>query len=129
MLEYNSVNYYKKYDMSISKSVADSAFMQAVMIKSQVFDIAASLPENELYQIRKRMLETVKDLDVTVIDGFSIKNRLERVRLFVNVVGRLMECMDYLDYVRKTSNYEVERVYKEIDELSNLLLVNSGTLN
>lgn len=73
MLEYNSVNYYKKYDMSISKSVADSAFMQAVMIKSQVFDIAASLPENELYQIRNACSKPLKTLMLQSLTDFQLK--------------------------------------------------------
>ncbi|MBX3045302.1 MAG: hypothetical protein KIT33_12505 [Candidatus Kapabacteria bacterium] len=115
--------------MSTSRSIADSAMMQANIIKSQVNNIATLLPENELYQVRRRMLDTVTDLENDVMGGFSLRNKIERVRAFVTVVGRLMECKDYLEYANKTSQVNVDNVFKGIDELSNLLLVNSGTLN
>jgi len=115
--------------MSTSRSIADSAVLQAEMIRSQVSIIALNLPENEQFQIRKRMLDTVYDLENSVCTGFTLKSKIERVRLFVNIVGKLMECKDYLDYVNKLSETEINDVNKGIDELSNLLLVNRGTLN
>lgn len=115
--------------MSTSRSISETALLQANILKSQVFDIASTLPENELYQIRRRMIDTVQNIDDNIYNGFLLNNKIERVRSFVNVVGRLMECKDYLEYAQKTSNADVEPLYRGIDELSNLLLVNSGTLN
>lgn len=115
--------------MSTSRSISETALLQANILKSKVFDIASTLPENELYQIRRRMIDTVQNIDDNIYNGFLLNNKIERVRSFVNVVGRLMECKDYLEYAQKTSNADVEPLYRGIDELSNLLLVNSGTLN
>lgn len=115
--------------MSTSRSIADSALMQAGMVKDQVYCVATGLPENELYQIRRRMIDTVRDLENDVLQGFALKNKIERVRAFVTVVGRLMECKDYLEYAHKSRKVNVENINRGIDELSNLLLINSGTLN
>lgn len=115
--------------MSTSRSISETALLQANILKSKVFDIASTLPENELYQIRRRMIDTVQNIDDNIYNGFLLNNKIDRVRSFVNVVGRLMECKDYLEYAQKTSNADVEPLYRGIDELSNLLLVNSGTLN
>lgn len=115
--------------MSTTRTISETAMLQASIIKSKVFDIASTLPENELYQIRRRMIDSVQNIDDTIQTGFTLRNKVERVRSFVTVVGRLMECKDYLEYAQKTSNADVEPLYRGIDELSNLLLVNSGTLN
>ncbi|GAB1371139.1 hypothetical protein MASR1M45_12010 [Candidatus Kapaibacterium sp.] len=115
--------------MSTTRTITDSALIKAIEVKSQVNDIAFTLPENELYQVRKRMLDTINDLEDNILDGFALNNKIERVRRFVNIVGRLMECKDYLDYIHKSSRTDVRNVNQQIDELSNLLLINSGTLN
>jgi hypothetical protein len=115
--------------MSTSRSITDSALMQAIVVKNQVTEIASTLPENELYQVRRRMLDTVDNLEEQITCGFALPNKVERVRTFVNIVGKLMECKDYLEFIHKSSRKEVNGVFHGIEELSNLLLVNSGTLN
>lgn len=115
--------------MSTSRSITDSALLKASIVKNQVSEIAFTLPENELYQVRRRMLDTVSDLEEQISGGFSLNNKIERVRKFVNIVGKLMECKDYLEFVHKTSHSDVFGINQGIDELSNILLVNSGTLN
>ncbi len=115
--------------MSIIRSVTDSALMQANEVKFQISEIAYALPHNEQFQVRKRMLELINNLDGQIIDAFALSNKIDRVRKFVNIVGKLMECKDYLEYVQKSSNIIIGNTFSKIDELSNLLLINSGTLN
>jgi four helix bundle protein len=100
----------------------DSAILQATEIRTQVYSLAGFLPEDELCQMRRRMIDTVYNIEDSIANGFSYKCKIHRIRTFITVIGNLMECKDFLEYIRKTSDTDVSQIKNNIDNLSEILL-------
>jgi len=115
--------------MSVNNSIIIDATSKALKIQSEVLKIAKELNLNEMYQIKSRLISTVNNLSANVEDAFSLKNRLDRIRNFVLITGRMLECRDYLQLINKLHINDTVEVINDIDELTNLLMVNSGSIN
>ncbi len=115
--------------MSINNSIINDAMSKALSIQTEVLNIAKDLNLNEFYQIKSRLISTVNNLSLNINDAFSLKNRLDRIRNFVLITGKLLECRDYLQLLNKLHIQNTTQTMNDIDELTNLLMVNSGSLN
>ncbi len=115
--------------MSISNSIVKNAAERAGFIQNNVLDIAYEMNIDELYQIKTRLITSVNNLSNSVTEAFSLSNRLDRIRSFVLITGKMLECRDYLQLVNKLRITDTSKLMEEIDELTNLLMINSGSLN
>lgn len=110
---------------SVYRNVAESAFL----IENEVKDLAQLIKINELYQIKSRLITNVNNLSGTVTLAFNNKNRLERIRSFVLITGKLLEIRDYLQLLQKLRVHDTLPLMNKIDDFTDFLMVNSGSLN
>lgn len=115
--------------MSLNNSLVDSASLKAELIQKEVLELAKNINLDELYQVKSRMITSVNNLSKSVRNAFDHNNRLERIRSFVLITGKMLECKDYLQLLSKLQIAETNYLSSEIDDLTYLLMVNSGSLN
>jgi four helix bundle protein len=115
--------------MSITHSLQNAATEKAEKLHTDIICLAKSLNNDDLYQLKSRMLSAVMNLNYFVESAFNKSSRLERIRSFVTISGKMQECKDYLEMLNRLNIADVEHLTKEIDEFNKLLMVNSGSLN
>jgi hypothetical protein len=101
----------------------------AMSIRQELESIIATIPNCELYQLQLRMHNTVKDLPEKLTMGFSRDSRLARIRTFIEITGSLQECKDYLELLNRIKIGDYSDLMAKIDNMTELLMVNSGSLN
>jgi four helix bundle protein len=131
MLEFKIIDFYifRKNFMSITHSLRDLATEKAEKLHNEINILAKSLNNDDLYQLKSRMLSAVMNLNYFVESAFDKVSRLERIRSFVTISGKMQECKDYLEMLNRMNIAEVKNLTQEIDEFNKLLMVNSGSLN
>ena len=110
---------------SVYRNVAENAFL----IENEDNELAQMININELYQIKSRLITNVNNLSVSVNLAFNNKNRLERIRSFVLITGKLLEIRDYLQLLLKLRVFDTLPLMNKIDDFTDFLMVNSGSLN
>jgi four helix bundle protein len=115
--------------MSISHSIRNIATEKAEKLHNDIVNLAKSLNNDDLYQLKSRMLSAIWNLNYFVESAFDKESRLERIRSFVTISGKMQECKDYLEMLNRMNIVDVEHLTLEIDEFNKLLMVNSGSLN
>lgn len=115
--------------MTNNNSVYRNAEESAFLIESEVLDLAQNININELYQIKSRLITNVNNLSVSVNTAFNNRNRLDRIRSFVLITGKLLEVRDYLQLLLKLRVTDTIPLMNKIDDFTDFLMVNSGSLN
>lgn len=110
---------------SLFRNASENAFI----IENEVLELAQMININELYQIKSRLLTNANNLSFSVSAAFNNKNRLERIRSFVLITGKLLEIRDYLQLLLKLRVGDTIPLMNKIDDFTDFLMVNSGSLN
>lgn len=115
--------------MSTKNGLSSQMLEMAMSIRQELESIIATIPNCELYQLQLRMHNTVKDLPEKLTMGFSRDSRLARIRTFIEITGSLQECKDYLELLNRIKIGDYSDLMAKIDNMTELLMVNSGSLN
>lgn len=115
--------------MTTNNSLYRNATENAFMIEREVLELAQVINVNELYQIKSRLITNVNNLSVSVSAAFNNKNRLDRIRSFVLITGKLLEIRDYLQLLLKLRVSDTIPLMNKIDDFTDFLMINSGSLN
>ncbi len=115
--------------MTTNNSVYRNASVNAFIIENDVLELTKIINIDELYQIKSRLITNVNNLAVSVDTAFNNKNRLERIRSFVLITGKLLEVRDYLQLLLKLRITDTIPLMSKIDDFTDFLMVNSGSLN
>ncbi len=115
--------------MSLNNGLSKQMLEIALSIRQELDSIIEAIPNCELYQLQLRMHNTVKDLPEKLIMGFSRDSRLARIRTFIEITGSLQECKDYLELLNRIKIGDYSELLAKIDNMIELLMVNSGSLN
>lgn len=115
--------------MTTNNSLYRNASENAFKIENDVLELAQMINVNELYQIKSRLITNVNNLSLSVSTAFNNKNRLERIRSFVLITGKLLEIRDYLQLLLKLRVSDTVPLMNKIDDFTDFLMVNSGSLN
>jgi len=116
-------------EMSLNNGLSSQMIEMALSIRQELESVIATIPNCELYQLQMRMHNTVKDLPEKLTMGFSRDSRLARIRTFIEITGNLQECKDYLDLLQRIRIGDYKELMSKIDNMTELLMVNSGSLN
>lgn len=123
--KYNSM----EKEMTVNNSLYKSVLDKAAAIERDVIELAYAINIDELYQIKTRLISNVNSLEESVNLAISSKNRLDRIRSFVLITGKLLETRDYLQLLLKLRVNDTTNLLYRIDEFTDFLMVNSGSLS
>ncbi|HRP02075.1 MAG TPA: hypothetical protein PLE30_05430 [Candidatus Kapabacteria bacterium] len=115
--------------MTVNNSLYKSVLDKAAAIERDVIELAYAINIDELYQIKTRLISNVNSLEESVNLAISSKNRLDRIRSFVLITGKLLETRDYLQLLLKLRVNDTTNLLYRIDEFTDFLMVNSGSLS
>ena len=123
--KYNSM----EKEMTVNNSLYKSVLDKAAAIERDVIELAYAINIDELYQIKTRLISNVNSFEESVNLAISSKNRLDRIRSFVLITGKLLETRDYLQLLLKLRVNDTTNLLYRIDEFTDFLMVNSGSLS
>jgi len=116
-------------NMTVNNSFQNNAFDNAFDIENEILELAQEININELYQIKSRLMTNINNLSGSVDAAFKNKNRLDRIRSFVLITGKLLETRDYLQLLLKLRIHDTSDLISKIDEFTDFIMINSGSLN
>lgn len=115
--------------MSVSQGLNRSMIEKAYELKQQIESIIFALPDCELYQLQSRMGKIIEVLPEQMALSFEKETKIAKIRGFIEIVGNLQECKDYLELLQKIKYTDYTEVISKIDNITENLMVNSGSLN
>jgi predicted transcriptional regulator len=108
--------------MTKINSSLNSAIEYADLIKSKVYAVSMFGTADDKFNIGIRLMDTVRDLNDNILKGFSKVSKIEKIRIYTQIVGNLLMCEDYLEYLKNVPNSEIEITKNNIKNLSEILL-------
>jgi hypothetical protein len=116
-------------EMSVSQGLNRSMIEKAYDLKQQIESIIFSMPDCELYQLQTRMSKIIEVLPEQMALSFEKETKIAKIRGFIEIVGNLQECKDYLELLQKIKYTDYSEAINKIDNITESLMVNSGSLN
>ncbi len=115
--------------MSAPMGIKDAIWQKAQSLATNIADLSNSLPKDEIYELKMRLMHSVASLPEYLVKGFDNNKRIDKIRSFIYASSQLEECKGYLNLIEKMKYSDVSELRKQVDEMSIMLKINSGTFN
>ena len=84
----------------------------------EIIAFSESLPANELYQLKTRLINSAVSVPGNIEDGYRKDKKIDRIRSLIKVNGTLAECRDYLLLIERLRYGNTRYLVDQLDDVS-----------
>lgn len=115
--------------MSTPMAIRDAICKRADGLVKSLNILSEGLPNNEIFQLRDKLLNCISCISHDIDDAFNKPRRVDQIRSLILASTYLDECKDYLKLIEILNFADTKDLVKEVDEMNRLVTVNSKQFN